>query len=250
MDERTGPLKASGIVPTVPMRATTIRFSEDVWELLEREAKRQGVSTAQLIRDAAVLRVAYLSGRRGDDEATAGLAPHLDVRRRAPDAPPPGVVDPRRLASLRATGLLDSPPEAAFDRLVQLAARLADAPRALVTLVDEDRQFFKASVGLPAPWAERRETPLTHSLCQHVVDDQRPLVAPDTREDPRLRDSQAIADLGAVAYAGVPLRRPDGQVLGTLCVLDDRPRHWTADQVRTLEDLASSVVTEIEVRAG
>jgi GAF domain-containing protein len=160
------------------------------------------------------------------------------------------VADTRRLASLRATGLLDTPRDEAFDRLSGLAARLLDAPIALVTLVDEDRQFFKSCTGLPSPWAERRETPLSHSFCQHVVDRRRPLVLNDAREDPVLRDNLAVPEIGVVAYAGVPLTRPDGQVLGSLCAIDTKPRHWTPDQVQILSDLASSVVSEIELRAA
>ncbi len=235
------------------MRATTIRFSDDVWELLEREARRQGVSSAQLIRDAAVMRVAYLAGQRGDDETAAGLARIVgdaSAGRRPAGSRPPALTDPERLASLRATGLLDSPPEEDFDRLARLAARLLDAPTALVTLVDSDRQFLKSAPGLTAsPWAETRETSLSHSICQHVVERQKPLVVDDLREHPVLRDSLAIPDLSVVAYAGVPLTRPDGHVMGSLCVTDSEPRHWTADQVKTLEDLAHSVVAEIELRA-
>jgi len=236
------------------MRATTIRFSEDVWELLEREARRQGVSSAQLIRDAAVMRVAYLAGQRGDDEAAAGLArvsAEAPSGRRPAGSRAPALTDPGRLASLRATGLLDSPPEEDFDRLARLAARLLDAPVALITLVDADRQFLKSAPGLTAsPWAETRETSLSHSICRHVVERQKPLVVDDLREHPVLRDSLAIPDLDIVAYAGVPLTRPDGHIMGSLCVTDRQPRHWMTDQVRTLEDLAHSVVTEMELRAA
>ena len=235
------------------MRATTIRFSEDVWELLEREARRQGVSSAQLIRDAAVMRVAYLAGQRGDDETATGLAriaADSPAGRRPAGSRPPALTDPERLASLRATGLLDSPPEEDFDRLARLAARLLDAPMALVTLVDADRQLLKSSPGLTvSPWAETREMSLSHSICQHVVERQKPLVVDDLREHPVLRDSLAIPDLGVVAYAGVPITRLDGHVMGSLCVTDSEPRHWTSDQVQTLEDLAHSVVSEIELRA-
>ena len=77
--------------------------------------------------------------------------------------------DERRLAALWRTGLLDTPPEQVFDRLTRLVRRLLGTPVALVSLVDADRQFFKSAVGLPEPWAARRETPLSHSFCQHVV---------------------------------------------------------------------------------
>jgi hypothetical protein len=233
-------------------RETTIRFSEDAWELLEREAGRLGVSSEELIRDAALMRVAWLAGRRGEDEAGAGFAPSpggapaaagRDDEPLSAEEPPPAVTDPARLASLRATGLLDSPPEEDFDRLTRLAADLLDAPMALVTLVGADRQFLKSASGLTAePWASSRETALSHSICQHVVERQKPLLVDDLREHPVLRDSLVIPDLGIVAYAGVPLTRPDGHVMGSLCVTDSEPRQWTSEQLRTLEDLARSVV--------
>jgi hypothetical protein len=83
-----------------------------------------------------------------------------------------------RLAALGRTGLLDSPPEEPFDRLTRMATRLLKTPVALVSLVDRDRQFFKSAIGLPEPWQSRRETPLTHSFCKHVVAQHEPLVIP------------------------------------------------------------------------
>ena len=77
----------------------------------------------------------------------------------------PDDLDPDRLAALQATGLMDSAPDPGFDRLAGLAAEMIDAPVALVSLVGEDRQFFKSCIGLPEPWSERRETPLSHSFC-------------------------------------------------------------------------------------
>src|SRR3712207_9402584 len=87
--------------------------------------------------------------------------------------------DPRRLEALRASGLLDTPSEEAFDRLTRLVTRLLGVPVALVTLVDGDRQFFKSSVGLPDVWTSKRGTPLTHSFCQYVVATGEPLVIED-----------------------------------------------------------------------
>src|SRR3954467_1703851 len=99
----------------MPMRATTVRFSDDLWRLLEREAGAQGVSAAQFIRDATILRVAVLSERRGDREARLSIgdiAPGaLRPATREPGAALPGVRDPARLAAVRATGLLDAPPD-------------------------------------------------------------------------------------------------------------------------------------------
>jgi GAF domain-containing protein len=152
-----------------------------------------------------------------------------------------------RLAVLGRTGLLDSPVEEPFDRLTRLAARIIKTPVALVSLIDRDRQFFKSSVGLPEPWRSRRETPLSHSFCQHVVALHEPLVIPDARKDPKYRDNPAIRELGIVAYCGVPLTTL-GFALGAFCVIDEEPRTWSYDDVQTLRDLADCAIREIEVR--
>ena len=239
----------------MPMRATTVRFSEDLWELLEREAARQGISAAQFVREASILRAAFLIGKRGDPEAEATIE---NLARAT--SPSPRRADeegdllealraPERLASLRRTALLDTPPEESFDRLTRLAARALNAPVALVSLVDEDRQFFKSCLGLPEPWGSRRESPLTHSFCQHVVAGREPVVVADARRDPRLLDNLAIRDLKVIAYLGVPLVTSDGQAVGTLCVIDQEPRTWTTEEVDTVRDLAAAVVTEIDLRS-
>ncbi len=160
------------------------------------------------------------------------------------------VADPERLAALRQLILLDTPVEAAFDRLSALAARVLRAPVALVALVDEDRQFFKSCVGLPEPWVTARQTPLSHSFCQHEVRTLAPLVIEDARAHPLVCDNLAVPDLGVVAYLGVPLVTADGHALGSFCVIDHRPRAWTAEEIATLTELTASVMTEIELRAA
>jgi GAF domain-containing protein len=153
-----------------------------------------------------------------------------------------------RLAELRRTALLDTPPEEPFDRLTRLATRLCKAPVALVSLVDRDRQFFKSAQGLPEPWQSRRETPLSHSFCKHAVArPTEPLVVRDARKDSMFKDNPAVRELGIVAYAGVPLTLW-GQALGTLCVIDTEPRAWSFDEVETLKDLAGCVMREIDLR--
>ena len=240
----------------MPMRATTVRFAETLWTLVEREAQREGVSAAQFIRDASIMRAAYAMGRRGDSEFEAALghaaaAPAAEPaargaeRRQALLDAATAARDPERVGALHATGLLDSDVDPAFDRIARLAAQVLNAPVALVSLVDADRQFFKSCLGLPEPWASKRETPLSHSFCQHAVAAREPLIVDDAREDEVLHDNLAIRDMGVIAYAGIPLIDADGNALGTLCVIDSRPRHWTSHQVRLLEDLAASVVTEI-----
>jgi hypothetical protein len=243
---------------SMPMRATTVRFGDALWKLLEGEAGREGVSAAQFIRDATILRVAYAMGQRGDadfEEALgrttaahrAGLAEGRPERRQALLDAAAAVRDSDRLEALRATGLLDSDITPSFDRVARLAAHVLNAPVALVSLVDADRQFFKSCLGLPEPWASERQSPLTHSFCQHAVASRESLLVDDAREHEILRDNLAIRDMGAIAYAGIPLIDPDGHALGTLCVMDSHPRHWTTHQVQLLSDLAASVVTEISL---
>jgi hypothetical protein len=230
------------------MRATTVRFSEDLWELLEAEAATQSISAAQFVRDSAIMRLGILSGRRGDRDAALTLerlaAGALTGRHATPD---PVLGDPGRLKALHATELLDSAAEASFDRLAELAAKLLNAPVALISLVDDARQFFKSCLGLAEPWNSLRETPLSHSFCRHALDSPDPLVIEDARTHPLVRDNLAIRDLDVVAYAGVPLVTPSGHALGTLCVIDHRPRSWTSDQIETLKTLTAAVVSEIEL---
>ncbi|GAB5543537.1 MAG: GAF domain-containing sensor histidine kinase [Sandaracinaceae bacterium] len=156
--------------------------------------------------------------------------------------------DPDRLEALRRTGLLDAPPEEIFDRLTKLAARALGAPVALVSLVDDHRQFFKSQVGLAEPWASDRETPLSHSFCQHVVLSEAPLVVSDAREHPVVCDNLAVRDLDVVAYAGVPIRLSRGELLGSFCVIDTQPREWTEQDLDVLSGLADAVIAEIELR--
>ncbi|MEU1886396.1 SpoIIE family protein phosphatase [Micromonospora rifamycinica] len=159
----------------------------------------------------------------------------------------PALAEPGRLRSLTDTGL-DAAPDEAFDRFARLVSDLLDVPVALVSLVSETRQFFPGAVGLPDPWADLRQTPLSHSFCQHVIDTEIPLVLPDARLYPRVRDNLAVPELGVVAYAGMPLTDLDGRVLGSLCAIDSRPRAWTKAQLHTLADLAAACSSELRLR--
>ncbi|MER7166588.1 SpoIIE family protein phosphatase [Micromonospora sp. NPDC000207] len=152
-----------------------------------------------------------------------------------------------RLAALGATRL-DSSPDSSFDRFAGLVARVLSAPVALVSLVGVDRQFFPGAVGLAEPWQEHRQTPLSHSFCQRVVTSGEPLVVTDARADERVCDNPAIEDLRVVAYAGMPLTDEAGQILGSLCVIDDSPREWTADELSMLADLAMVCSASLQLR--
>lgn len=154
----------------------------------------------------------------------------------------------KRQAKLAATGLMDSPPEDIFDRAVRLATKVTGRPVGLLSLVDGSRQFFKAQQGLTGWAAEDRQTPLSHSFCQHVVDQDAPLRVTDAREDPLLRDNLAIPDLDVIAYLGVPVRGPDGSPLGSFCVIDDAPYEWNDEELAALEDITAMIEAEISLR--
>jgi GAF domain-containing protein len=153
-----------------------------------------------------------------------------------------------RLQALYGLGLIDAPAEEAFDRVTRLSKLMLEAPVALLTLVDDRRQFFLSQQGLPEPWRTLRETPLSHSFCQYVVMNRRPLVIEDARKAPRTAHNPAIRDLGVIAYLGVPLEDPAGHVVGALCVIDHAPRRWDERHVAALRDMASMAMDEIALR--
>ena len=157
--------------------------------------------------------------------------------------PPSGQKVVQRLDALHATGLLDAPASEPFDRLTRLARRLARTPMALVSLVDAERQFFLSADGLPEPWASLRAMPLSHSFCRMVVETELHLSVEDARRDPRLRGHPAVEAIGVVSYLGVPLALPDGHIIGALCVIDNVPRGWTAEDRQALTDLAGASMT-------
>ncbi|WP_082772372.1 SpoIIE family protein phosphatase [Actinoplanes sp. TFC3] len=164
-----------------------------------------------------------------------------------PDATARTLTDPARLHALHQVAA-SAEPDAAFDRFASLVKRMLGVPVALVSLVDDLRQFFPGQVGLPEPWSEKRETPLTHSFCQHVVDEGIPKVFPDARIYAQVRDNLAIPELGVVAYAGMPLNDAEGRTLGSLCAIDTKPRAWTKDELEILADLAEACASELRLR--
>ncbi|WP_419190441.1 PAS domain-containing protein [Saltatorellus ferox] len=156
--------------------------------------------------------------------------------------------DPDRLAELEASGLLDAPPSEVLDRITEMACRLLKVPISLISLVDDRRQFFAGQAGLQGEVACSRETPLTHSFCQHVTTSGAPLVVPDSLVNPVVKTSRAIQDLGVRAYLGVPLTTPQGYTVGALCSISDETREWSSDDLAVLQDLGQLVVTEITLR--
>lgn len=150
--------------------------------------------------------------------------------------------NPSRLQSLRATGLLDSPPEEKYDRITRAAADALDTPFATVTLIDVDRQFFKSAVGMDAMSPEERQTPLDQSVCQYTVANGSPLILEDARTDPVYKNHPVVQAGAVIAYLGIPLIDHDGNAIGTLCVFDSKPRLWGTGHVQIMTDLAQIVM--------
>lgn len=156
--------------------------------------------------------------------------------------------DPERLSSLAKTALLDSPPEPYFDRVTRLVCKLVGTQTALLSLVSDDRQFFKSACGFSGPAADARETPLSHSFCKYVVSTGRPFAVTDASKIAELSDHGAVVDLGVISYLGVPIRAPDGLVLGSLCALSGDAKSWTDDDLATMQDLAAILEDDIALR--
>jgi two-component sensor histidine kinase len=155
---------------------------------------------------------------------------------------------PARLDALAATGLLDTPPEADFDRITRLIRGFLHVDVALISLVDDKRQFFKSSAGLTELAGDCTGTPLTHSFCQHVVISEQVLAVADARMHELVKDNLAVRDLNVIAYLGVPLHTGDGEVIGSVCAIDTSPRLWTDADRETLIDFAGIVENAIALR--
>ncbi|WP_447952359.1 sensor histidine kinase [Sphingopyxis chilensis] len=150
-----------------------------------------------------------------------------------------------RLDTLREYRIMDTPPEQAFDRVTKMVADLYRVPITLVSLLDDDRQWFKSAHGLDVS-----ETPRDISFCQYVVTEGRPLMVTDVTDDPRFRDNPLVTgDLHIRFYAGVPLRAYNGAILGTLCLIDREERApLTATELERLEDFAGIIMAEADLR--
>jgi signal transduction histidine kinase len=149
-----------------------------------------------------------------------------------------------RLRALHSYGILDTPVEGAFDDITRVAAYVCQAPIAVVNLIDEGRQWFKSEVGLGV-----RETPLETSMCAHAILEAEFLEVPDTQLDPRFRFNPLVTGEPRLRfYAGALLRDSAGNALGTVCVLDTRPRHLDDAQRAMLRALARQTMAQLELR--
>ncbi len=192
------------------------------------------------------------SGAPPDDVVEEGQLSGLNTDRASdvtgrvarPAEPPQPELERMRISVLRQFGVLDTAPEVAFDDLAALAGQLCDTPIALVSLVDEDRQWFKARLGLDVC-----ETSRESSFCAHALGSPDLFVVPDTWVDPRFADNPLVTgEPGIRFYAGAPLVTWGGVALGTLCVIDVVPRTLSARQVEQLRMLARQVVDQLELR--
>ena len=147
----------------------------------------------------------------------------------------------RRIASLRELSILDGKPENRFDRITRLAAALFNVPIALVSLVDVNRQWFKSSYGI-----DTKETSRDAAFCAHVVHSRAPMVIRDTFQDSRFADNPLVVDEPRIRfYAGYPLILENGSCVGTLCLLDTRPRWLEGPDLARLHDLADIALQEL-----
>jgi len=155
-------------------------------------------------------------------------------------APEPTKNEECRLASLKSLRILDTDPEERFDRVTRLAKKLFNVPIALVSLVDEKRQWFKSSIGLTAT-----ETPRDISFCGHTIHDNYTFVVENTALDTRFSDNPLVVNEPYIRfYAGHPISSPSGENIGTLCIIDTKPRALSNDDLAALTDLAALVTSE------
>jgi GAF domain-containing protein len=152
--------------------------------------------------------------------------------------------DRDRVAALEQYAILDSEPEQAFDDLTLLASFICKTPIALISLIDEDRQWFKSKIGM-----EPSETPRDIAFCSVAIQQPEVMVVPDTLKDERFRNNPFVTSEPNIRfYAGAPLINGDGYALGTLCVIDKTPRDITDDQKEALQALSRLVLSQLEFR--
>jgi GAF domain-containing protein len=155
--------------------------------------------------------------------------------------PPLPPDEAKRLEALAGYRVLDSPQEDSFDDITRLAAYVCEAPTAFISLVDRDRQWFKSRVG-----SDSRETSRDVSFCAHaILEPHDIMLVSDARTDPRFADNPLVTNAGGIRfYAGAPLRTACGHVIGSLCVIDTRPRTISGRDIKLLQVIADGLMSE------
>jgi predicted PurR-regulated permease PerM/GAF domain-containing protein len=199
----------------------------------EQRLRASGVDEVVTSLAEAVVKLAKFVAPIADEKAAASLPENEE----------------QRLADLESLNLLDSAPDKLFDRITVKMAKVFQVPIALATFIDRDRQWFKSQVGLPEDLARERCTPRAVSLCGHVVANDGAVVVEDLARDRRFANSPLLKSRGLRFYAGVPLRGPSGLPIGSLCLLDTKPRKFSEQERRLLETFADDLSEEIKSRA-
>ncbi len=186
----------------------------------------------------ATVRSCLRASNRYHSASNTKITRHMSTHHPDPDH------EKKRLKVLWQYDVLDTVPEEVFDDLTELAANICGAPMALISLVDEKRQWFKSKVG-----TNLNETEREISFCTHAIRQSGLFIVSDATKDPRFANNPLVTgEAGVRFYAGAPLLTPDGYALGTLCVLDKVPRELSAAQQRALTILARHVVSQLELR--
>jgi serine phosphatase RsbU (regulator of sigma subunit) len=159
----------------------------------------------------------------------------------------PAVRDPRRLAAVAASGLLDHAQQDSWDGLTALASRLLGAPMAFLTVVDDATSSWLSTCGVDTSGTDRPGGPVAGSFCQYVIADRAPFAVSDASDHPRTRHNPAVTDMGVRAWAGYPVLDADGQALGSFCVMDSVARTWSEDDLETLGALAQAASSQISL---
>ncbi|MFV8269377.1 sensor histidine kinase [Flavobacterium sp. GT2N3] len=160
-------------------------------------------------------------------------------------APKKYILEEERIKLLESYSILDTLPEAEYDNLTLIASQICGTPIALITFVDEERQWFKSHTGFDVS-----ETPRDYSFCAHAINDPENIfIIPDARNDVRFHDNPIVAGQeNVIFYAGVPLTNEEGMPLGTICVIDHKPKVLTPDQIRSLKALSVQTMKLLELR--
>ena len=153
--------------------------------------------------------------------------------------------DAERADALRSYNILDTAPEPAYDDITALAARICDCPIALINLIDESRLWRKSAQGVPI---QGTESPREETLCFPAMLGVEPLIVPDLTKDERFAEYSAVTERNSRFYCGMPLINPQGHALGTLCVIDKKPREMTPEQEEAIHHLAGQVIAQLELR--
>ena len=149
-----------------------------------------------------------------------------------------------RLAALKEYHILDTETEQSYDDITALAAHICEVPIAMISLVDEARQWFKSKVGM-----DQQQTPREVAFCAHAILQDKPFIVRDATKDRRFAGSALVTGEPHIRfYAGIPLINPEGLALGTLCVIDHQPRQLSAEQLKTLQALSRQVMALLELR--